>query len=613
MVLIVLRHGQSIWNKENRFTGWEDVPLSNDGIEEAKIAGDILKKYKIDCIFTSDLKRTIQTSDIIQDEIGQYTANIFTTAALKERDYGDLTGKNKDELKELYGENQIKEWRRSYFSGPPNGENLDDVKKRVGKYFDDNISEHIGLNKNILIIAHGNSLRALFVHLGIKDENSIEQFEIPTGVPIQIDVIYGKEYWYENLYELRGRQILDSRGIPTVEVKCIDKSTGKCVGVGSSPSGSSCGSKEALELRDGDASYFQGKSVLTAVNNINLLNRSLILNKSTIVDLKKMDSQLLCLDSTENKSILGGNVITAVSFCMMNAGANLLDMEMYEYISKIYGFDKYLNLPTVMANIINGGKHGEGGLKIQEFMIVPRSDVSIHKRIQMICEVYYTLKKLLHANIGDEGGFVANTLHSTEEAMDIIELAIQKSNYKVGEDIFIALDCASSEFYDEETKLYEIEKDVFLNSEDLLVYYGNLLTKYPALKSIEDGFHETDYGAWAKFVQLYSDKIMIVGDDLFCTNPKLIQMGIENGWANSLLLKVNQVGTITEAVEGAKKIFSKNGNVIVSHRSGENNQDYIVDLAVGIGAKYLKIGACCRGERISKYNRLLELDDDNIY
>ena len=625
MVLIVLRHGQSVWNKENKFTGWEDISLNEHGKKEALQAGKILKKYKFDHIITSDLKRTIETCDIIKNEFSSNDSsnipNSYAHSALKERHYGDLTGKNKDELKELYGPAKIQLWRRSYSEKPPNGENLHDVKCRAGNYFDNEIYPLLkDGSKNILIIAHGNSLRALFVHLGIKDEVSVESFEISTGVPIQID-IENKTYWYENSYELKARQILDSRGFPTIEVNCIDKSTGKSVGKGASPSGSSCGSKEALEMRDGDMTIFQGKGVLNAIANVHALNKSLILNYNTVTNLKNIDEQLITLDSTDNKNIIGGNATTAVSFCMMNVGANLLEMEMYDYISTIYGFPSNksstspIGLPTIMSNIINGGKHGQGGLKIQEFMIVPRSDIPMSKRVQMICETYYTLKKLLlkkygHAstNIGDEGGFVVCGMKSTEEAMNIIDESITCSNYKVGEDIFIALDCASSEFYNEETKLYEIETDLFLTADQLVSYYGNLLDKYPSLKSIEDGFHETDYDAWKKFVELYSKRIMIVGDDLFCTNPKLIQQGIDDKWANSLLLKVNQIGTITEAIEGARKIFAENGNVIVSHRSGENNQEYIIDLAVGMGAKYVKIGACARGERVSKYNRLMEIE-----
>jgi len=240
--------------------------------------------------------------------------------------------------------------------------------------------------------------------------------------------------------------------------------------------------------------------------------------------------------------------------------------------------------------------------------------LSTSQKIRIYCEVYHTLKKLLvekygeqAKSIGDEGGFCP-PIYSAEEALTIIEEAIEKSNYNVGQDVFIALDCAASEFYNTETKMYEIEKDKFVNSEELVDYYGDLIAKHPALKSIEDGFHESDYEAWKLFTCKFGDKLMIVGDDLFTTNPKLIKQGLEEQWANTLLLKVNQIGTITEAIQGAKMVMDTGNEVIVSHRSGETNHAYIIDIAVGIGAKYVKIGSPCRGERVAKFNRLLEIE-----
>ena len=246
-------------------------------------------------------------------------------------------------------------------------------------------------------------------------------------------------------------------------------------------------------------------------------------------------------------------------------------------------------------------------------MIFAKDNMIITDQIRMYCEIYYNLKKLLVVkygeqakSIGDEGGFCP-PIYSADEALCVIEEAIYLSEYKIGEDVFIALDCAASEFYDIDTKLYQVEKDKFLNSDELIEYYETLIEKHPALKSIEDGFHETDYDAWKKFTCKFSDKLMIVGDDLFTTNPKLIKKGIDNKWANTLLLKVNQIGTISEAIKSAKMMIEKGNDVIVSHRSGETNHAYIVDLAVGIGARYLKIGSPCRGERVSKFNRLLEI------
>lgn len=616
MSLIVLRHSQSSWNKENRFTGWTDIDLSEHGRKNESInAGKLLKDYYFDNVLTSNLKRTIETYNIIKPYLkGNLIENGYKE--LNERDYGDLTGLNKDDIKREYGEDKLHQWRRSYNERPPNGENLDDVRIRVGSLYDNTILPLLNDNKNVLIVSHGNTLRALFVHLGIYNETDIEKIEIPTGNPIKINII-NKTYQYINQYKLIARQILDSRGYPTIEVRCIDKLTNKCIGKGECPSGSSCGSSEALELRDGDKNKYAGKGVLNAINNIHSLNDKLILNDETVRDIKNIDEQMKQIDNTPNKSILGGNVLTAISFCMMNTGANLLDIEMYEYINYIYQFKNDMSkLPTIMANIINGGKHGQGGLKIQEFMIVPDTKYSVADRVRMICEVYYNLKKLLlkyygtaSTNIGDEGGYVVCGMNTTEEALNIIEEAIKMSNYDVGNDIYIALDCASSEFYEEETGLYEVENNLLLTSNELVKYYGKMMEKHPCIKSIEDGFHETDYEGWQKMTELYGDKINIVGDDLFCTNPILIQNGIENRWANSLLLKVNQIGTITEAIEGARKIYSINGDVIVSHRSGENNQSYIIDLAVAMGAKYVKIGASCRGERVSKYNRLMEIEE----
>lgn len=614
MVLIVLRHGQSIWNKENRFTGFEDVRLSNKGKDEANYAGELLKNISFDYIFSSDLCRTLETAQIIARN-QCYLHPIKQISDFKERDYGNLTGKNKTELILQYGAKQVKEWRRSYYIGPPNGENLDDVVKRVGRGYEQNVNEFVMKKKNVLIVGHGNSLRALFVLLGLKTIEEIENFEISTGVPIKIDIL-SKDFSYVNEYKIFGHQIIDSRGNPTLEVQCIRSDNNKTLGKGSSPSGASCGSTEVCELRDGDKEMFHGKSVYSAVENIYELNNKMLLNRNTVINLANCDQQFIMIDGSEMKTTYGGNTSTALSFCMMNTAANLLDMEMYQYIAQHYGFsDTHFQLPTPFVNIINGGKHGvTEDLKIQEFMIFARANLCITLQVRIYCEVYHTLKKLLvekygeqAKSIGDEGGFCP-PIFSADEALDIIEEAITKSGYDVGVDVFIALDCAASEFYDDVSKKYEVEKGIFLTGEQLVKYYGDLMKRHPALKSIEDGFHESDYESWKLFMKLYSEKLMIVGDDLFTTNPKLIQQGLEEKWANTLLLKVNQIGTISEAINGAKMMMDKGNDVIVSHRSGETNHAYIVDIAIGIGAKYLKIGSPCRGERVAKFNRLLEIE-----
>jgi enolase len=613
MAFFVMRHGESIWNKENKFTGWTDVGLSEKGEQEAIIAGEKLKKIKFDHIICSDLIRTKQTADLV---IKNQNIVFTSSPEVKERDYGDLTGMNKTDLKEKYGETQIQIWRRSYYQGPPNGENLEDVKNRIGPFYDEFILPILKDNKNVLLVSHGNALRALFVHIGFKDEKSVEHFELATATPICINV-FENDYYYLNDYELVGRQIIDSRGFPTIEVACLDKLIHKFIGKGSSPSGASCGSSEVLELRDGNPSLFKGKSVFKSIDNIGLINKKISLNSSNFANLSKVDEQLKIIDGTDLKTVLGGNTTTAVSFCMADVSSKTEGLEMYEYIKKHYGFNFELSksLPTPFVNIINGGKHGvTDNLKIQEFMIFPNELYSVSKKMQIICEVYQTLKEILvkkygaqAKSIGDEGGFCP-PIYNAQEALSVIEESIISANYKVGEDVFMALDCAASEFYNIDSKLYEVEKDLFLTSDQLIEYYANLLQKHRALKSIEDGFHETDYEAWQKFTQKFGDKIMIVGDDLFTTNSTLIKKGLNENWANTLLLKVNQIGTVTEAIESAKLMFDSGKNVIVSHRSGETNNAHIVDIAVGIGAKYLKIGSPCRGERVAKFNRLIEIE-----
>ena len=616
MVLIVLRHGESEWNKLNRFTGLTDVELSDVGKEEAVEAGQILRACVFDHIFSSNLTRTIQTAELIASVQDNHTP-IVQIDDFRERDYGDLTGKNKTELMNEFGSSQVNAWRRSYFEAPPNGESLEQVAARVGNAYDEHVNDLVSSGKNVLIVAHGNSLRALFVHLGIKDVNTIEKFEIGTAVPLQIEPI-SASFRYENAYELSAYQIIDSRGYPTLEIQCIDRRTKRVIGKGSTPSGASCGSTEVCELRDGHKSLYHGKSVFGAVNHVTELNNHFILSKKTLTNLAKCDEQFIELDGTEMKTKYGGNTSTALSFCMANTAANIKGQELYEYIAEHYGMRKTdidRNLPTPFVNIINGGKHGvTEDLKIQEFMIFAHEDLSPSQKMRIYCEVYHTLKKILverygeqAKSIGDEGGFCP-PIYSAEEALSLIEDAIRLSNYIVGQDVFIALDCAASEFYNTETRLYEIEKGKFLTSSELVDYYGELISAHPALRSIEDGFHESDYDAWKEFYQRFANKIMIVGDDLFTTNPRLIKQGLTEKWANTLLLKVNQIGTITEAVQGAKLMMDAGNNVIVSHRSGETNHAYIIDIAVGIGAKYVKIGSPCRGERVAKFNRLLEIE-----
>lgn len=615
MVLVFIRHGQSVWNKENKFTGWTDVQLNGNGIQEAFDAGKLLHDIPFKFAYVSSMKRASQTFDIINKVAKEECAECYYSTELKERDYGNLTGKNKQGIKDEYGEEKLHLWRRSYATAPPNGESLKDVHKRCGDFYDKNMKQYVEAGENVIVVAHGNSLRALFVHLGFHTPESIETFEIATGTPMILDV-HNKQYSYINRYELLGYQVVDSRGQPTIEVKCYDKCTKRCVGKGSTPSGASCGSNEMTELRDGDKSLYKGKSVFNAVENINNANKSLVLTKDTCKSLTNIDKQIQSLDTSELKSTIGGNSVTAMSFCMADVAANLTNKELYEYLAETQKTIISSNtLPTPLVNIINGGKHGvTDELKIQEFMIFSRDNASTSEKNRMMCETYHTLKQILvekygpmAKSIGDEGGFCP-PIYTAEEALNVIENSITKAGYIVGTDIFIALDCAASEFYIKETGMYEVEKGKMLNGKQLVDYYGDLIQKHPALRSIEDGFDEADYEAWALFNEKYGDKLMVVGDDLFTTNKRLITQGLKEKWANTLLLKVNQIGTITEAIDGANLLFNEGNNVIVSHRSGETNHAMLIDIAVGIGAKYVKIGSPCRGERVAKFNRLLEIE-----
>ena len=615
-MIYLLRHGQSVWNFENKFTGWTDVDLNENGKKEAMNVAQIAKKLNIDYIFTSDLKRTIQTAEIIENEMNNENLITLQHKDLNERHYGEFTGQNKTQIKEEKGEDFVKELRRSYYYKPNDGESLCEVKARVGNYFDTYINPK-AQHKNVLIVAHGNSIRALLVHLKIKDEKTIETCEIPTGHLLKLN-IQELDYVYLNNHQLVGRQILDSRGNPTVEILCKNDQN-KIIGRGSSPSGASCGSKEAYEMRDQDKKLFNGKSVLKAINHVSYLNNHLLLKEDNLHDLENIDQQVIKLDNSSNKTNIGGNTTTALSFCMLDVISNLKQVEKFQYIQEMSKNKKPLFIPTPLANVLNGGKHGSGGLQIQEFMIFPKESYSIDKQIQILYDVTVQLKKALivqygkeSTNLGDEGGFVPCGIQTNKQALTLLENSIENAGLVPNEDVFVALDCASSEFYDQTTKLYEIEDNLFLNGKELVQYYDTLLNKFPFIRSIEDPFDEEDYEHWIQFSKANQKRdrpIHIVGDDLYCSNIAYVEEGLKHNWANSLLLKVNQIGTVSEAIESAQSMLHKNKKVIVSHRSGETNHAFIIDLAVGLGAQYVKIGGLCRGERIEKYNRLLEIND----
>jgi enolase len=612
MRLTIVRHGESEWNKLNLFTGFKDVDLTENGIKEAELCGESINT-NFDIAFTSNLKRAYKTCNIICDKSNQ-NIEMIQSDKLNERHYGDLTGKNKNEMAKIYGEEQVQLWRRSLDVRPPGGENLLDVIDRVVIYYENEIKPYLDEGKNVLIVAHGNSIRALLVILNVFSQNNIDQFEIPTGKPIFIDYPDTGNYTFINQYEIKGRQILDSRGNPTIEADLYKDNV--LIGRGTAPSGASTGSNEAIELRDNLQYTYMGKSVYNALYNLEMLNKYMYLDEKTLKNLKKCDNQMIFLDGTQLKENYGGNTTTAASFLFADAGANLSKKPLYKYLADVYGYSNDFSLPIPMVNILNGGKHAGGKLQIQEFMIMPTENIPFFKRTEYVFLVYNNLKKLLKAkygdssiNIGDEGGFAPN-LNTPDEALDIIEEAVKKSNLKLGEDITLALDCAASEFYNKETKKYTIEEGLELSSSELVDYYRRLKNRHPALISIEDAFDEQDYEGWKKINKMLGDEMMIVGDDLFTTNPDIIKAGIEEKWANSLLLKVNQIGTITEAIEAAKLMQNQKYQVIVSHRSGETNNTLISDLAVAIHATYIKLGAPARGERVAKYNRLLQIEED---
>lgn len=401
--------------------------------------------------------------------------------------------------------------------------------------------------------------------------------------------------------DIIAREILDSRGNPTVEVDMILEN-GACARA-SVPSGASTGSREALELRDKDSNRYQGKGVLKAVNNINEIIKPKLIGIDANV--KVVDEILLKLDNTPNKINLGANATLAVSLACLKCEALLNNKELYEYVS-----DGQVSMPVPMVNIINGGAHAVNNLDIQEFMIVPHQE-TMKERIRAASEIFHTLKKLLTSanyavGVGDEGGFAPN-LKNNKEALDFIVKAITDSNYIPGKDIGIALDVAASEFYNEETNTYKLDgKDI--TSDELISYYNELLETYPIV-SIEDPFYENDWESLTRFTNLVGNKIMIVGDDFFVTNKIYLQKGIDLKAGNAIIIKANQIGTITETLETVKLAKANNYHTIISHRSGETEDTFIAELAVGLDAKYIKTGSMSRGERICKYNELLRIEE----
>lgn len=414
---------------------------------------------------------------------------------------------------------------------------------------------------------------------------------------------------YSEIKYIHAIQILDSRGNPTIQVEVTTANGAK--GVASVPSGASTGSFEAVELRDGDKKNYLGKSVEKAVKNVNDKIAKKIIGMNVFKQ-REIDEEMIKLDDTPNKSNLGANSILGVSLAVAKAAANELGIELYRYIGGVQANE----LPIPMMNILNGGKHSDNNISIQEFMIVPVGDIIFAERMKRGVEVYHTLKKVLKdkgfsVGVGDEGGFAPN-LENEEQALDIIIEAIKKAGYEPGKDIKLALDIASTEMYEEAKKInktgyYFWKTKQFKTNEEMIGYIIDLCNKYPIF-SIEDGLAEEDWESWKILTDKIGDKVQLVGDDLFVTNKSRLYRGIEKQVANSILIKPNQIGTLTETLDTIA-IAKKNGyTTVISHRSGETEDTTIADIAVAVNAGQIKTGAPCRTDRVEKYNRLLTIE-----
>lgn len=404
------------------------------------------------------------------------------------------------------------------------------------------------------------------------------------------------------------RQILDSRGNPTVEVD-VTTDYG-IVGTAAVPSGASTGIHEAVELRDGDENVYLGKGVLKAVNNVNtVINEAL--NGAYVFDQVGIDAKLIALDGTNNKGSLGANAILGVSLAVAKAAAQSCGLPLYKYIGGVNA----RTLPVPMMNILNGGSHADNKIDFQEFMIMPFGAESFSEALRMGTEVFHNLKKVLKSkglstNVGDEGGFAPN-ISSNEEALEYVLKAIESAGYKPGDDIYITMDAASSEFYDAETGLYHFKKSSGekLTSAEMVDYWADWVNRYPIV-SIEDGLAEDDWDGWKLMTEKLGNKIQLVGDDLFVTNKTRLQRGIETNVANSILVKVNQIGSLTETIESVALATANKYTSVMSHRSGETEDTTIADLAVALNTGQIKTGSASRSDRIAKYNRLLRIEEE---
>lgn len=411
---------------------------------------------------------------------------------------------------------------------------------------------------------------------------------------------------YATIKKILAREILDSRGNPTISTQVILESD--VVGKASVPSGASTGAHEALELRDGDSSRYLGRGVRKAVSNVTDIIAPKILGLDATAQ-EEIDNIMLQLDGTLSKENLGANSILSVSMAVADASARALGKPLYTYLGHA---EKFL-LPTPMINILNGGSHADNNMDIQEFMIVPAGSPTFTEAIRVAAEVFHQLKKNLkkrglNTAVGDEGGFAPN-LKSNEEALDLIMESIQNAGYVPGKDIFLALDVAASEFFTDNTYVFKKSDGSKKSTQDMIDFYADLIERYPIV-SIEDGFDEDDWDSWKTMTEAFGKKIQLVGDDIFVTNLKRFQRGVEQGITNSILIKLNQIGTLTETIQTVRYAQENGYTTVISHRSGETEDTFIADLSVALSAGQIKTGSLSRSERVAKYNRLLEIEEE---
>lgn len=407
--------------------------------------------------------------------------------------------------------------------------------------------------------------------------------------------------------DIRGLEVLDSRGNPTVYAEVVLKGGARATAC--APSGASTGSREALELRDGDKSRYLGKGVLKAVEAVNTTIRDALIGMDA-ADQKAIDAKMLELDGTENKENLGANAILAVSLAVAKATSIEKGVELYEYIAELYGQPGKFSMPLPMMNIMNGGEHADNNVDIQEFMVQPVGAKNFREGLRCGAEVFHALKKVLSSkglatSVGDEGGFAPN-LGSNAEALADIKTAVAAAGYELGKDVTLALDCAASEFYKDGKYVLAGENKSF-DSEGFVSFLEELTNEYPIV-SIEDGLDESDWAGWKVLTERLGNKIQLVGDDLFVTNTKILKEGIEKGIGNSILIKFNQIGSLTETLEAIKMAHDAGYTSVISHRSGETEDTFIADLAVGTSAGQIKTGSLSRSDRVAKYNRLLVIE-----